>query len=174
MRAAALDLSSKTGWAVWNGSSGRPELGTKQLVGFQYDNGTMLELFRKWLGPWLRMHEPEIIFIERWLIAGHMDGTTIGKQIMLAGFTEWACKAAGIKTVLVTSAQWRKFCYGKASLAPGEDWKTKATGRCRHLGWEFPDHNAAEAGLILDWGLCTVGKVNPPWRDDLLLPRIAA
>lgn len=173
MRVAALDLSSRTGWAVWNGSAGRPMLGTKKLVGWDYDEGDFLEFYRLWLGDFLRVHQPELIAIERWFLPEHADGKTIGNQIGLSYFTRWACKAARIKSVYVTAAQWRKHAFGSAANN-GTDWKRRATQRCDHLGWEYSDHNAAEAGLILDWAIVTVAKHNPPWRDDMLMPRIAA
>lgn len=172
MRIAALDLSSKTGFASWDGVSDKPVLGTKQIVGWQYDAGSMLELYRKWLGDFFAIHRPDVIAIESWYIAPHLDGATIGKQIMLSGFTQWACKAAKIRCHLVTSAQWRKHIYG-SSRGNGTDWKVRATQRCDHLGWTYQDHNSAEAGLILDWAVCTVAKMNPPWRDDLLMARIS-
>lgn len=172
MRVGALDLSSRTGWAAWSDPAARPTLGTKKLLGWDYDEASMLEFYRLWLGDWLRTFKPEIVAVERWFIAPHMDGATIGKQIMLAGFTMWALKSAGVKPCLVTSAEWRKHAFG-SSRNNGTDWKRRAMQRCDFLGWDAIDHNAAEAGLILDWAIVQKAKKNPPWRDDVLMARTA-
>lgn len=180
MRYAALDLSSKTGFAVWDGHTAKPLLGTKQLVGWDYDSGTMLELYRKWLGDFLRIHRPQRMAIESWYIPQHnrpgeqfkIDAVTVAKQIMLSGFTQWACKAARIPFTLVTAGQWRKTWYGSARLPQGNDWKLMATDRCRQIEWPAVDHNAAEAAGLLDHLVTEIGKETPPWRsDNLLMPQ---
>jgi Holliday junction resolvasome RuvABC endonuclease subunit len=167
MRFAALDLSSKSGWAAWDGQSPNPVLGTKQLVGWQYDAGSMLELYRKWLGDFFAIHRPDMIAVENWYIPPHMDATTIGKQIQLAGFTQWACKAAKIECHMVTSASWRKSWFGHAR-GKTEDFKRRALHRCDELGWAYPDHNAAEAAGILDWLITQKARQMPPWRSHPL------
>jgi hypothetical protein len=169
MRYAAFDLSSKLGWGAWDGHASKPLLGTKTIVGWDYDSGTMLELYRKWLGDFLRIHRPQKVAIESWYIAPHMDGATIGKQIMLSGFTQWACKASGTPFHLVTAGQWRKTWYGSARRPEGNDWKLMAVNRCKALGWEAQDHNAAEAGGILDWLISEVGRETSTWRSEHVL-----
>ncbi|MES2289311.1 MAG: hypothetical protein V4530_06185 [Pseudomonadota bacterium] len=172
MRYAAFDLSSKTGWGVWDGAREKPILGTKQIVGWDYDAGTMLELYRQWLGEFLRLHRPQRIALESWYIAPHLDGKTIGKQIMLSGFTQWACKAAKIPFHLVTAGQWRKTWYGSAALPQGNDWKLMASHRCRTIGWDAVDHNAAEAAGLLDHLITQYGRETPPWRSEhMLMPQ---
>lgn len=182
MRAAALDLSSRTGVATWDGRAGRPLLSTKKLVGYDYAIEDTLELWRVWLGDFIKTHRPELVIIEEFVVALYDDakdperrpqvnGQAILRLAGLSTFTRWACKKAGAKVAVVTAAQWRKHAFGSARNN-GTDWKQRARQRCDYLGWEYPDHNAAEAGLILDWGLCAIGKVNPPWRDDSLMRRI--
>lgn len=164
MRAIALDLSSKTGWAAYDGKSPAPVLGTKQIVGWQYDAGSMLELYRKWLSDFVKIHQPEIVFIEGWFIAPHLDGLTIGKQVALVSFTQWAMKAAGIPCHIFTVAQWRKGYFGSAA-GKADYFKRKACYYCEQLGWAYPDHNAAEAAGILDYGLTSKARITPPWRS---------
>lgn len=164
MRFAALDISSRTGWAAWDGTSPAPVLGTKQLVGWQYDAGTMLELYRKWLGDFLQIHRPDAMFIEGWFIAPHLDAVTIGKQVALVSFTQWALKAARIPSYIFTVAEWRKGYFGSAK-GKAEQFKRKAMHYCDEMDWAYPDHNAAEAAGILDHGICKIGRVTPPWRS---------
>jgi Holliday junction resolvasome RuvABC endonuclease subunit len=168
MRVAAFDLSSKTGWAVWDGISKQPTLGTKEIVGWQYDAGTRLELYRKWLGAFIGAHRPQMIVIEGWFIAPHLDGATIGAQIGLCQFTQWAFKAAGVPCHLVTAGQWRKHWHGTAA-GKGEWHKRKACEIATRLGWTYSDHNAAEAAGLLDYAICHIAKETTPWRDDWLL-----
>lgn len=163
MRAVALDLSSKSGWAAWDGQSPNPVLGTKPIVGWAYDAGTMLELYRKWLSDFIKIHRPEVMFIEAWFIAAHLDATTIGKQVALATFTQWAMKTAGVRTHLITVNSWRKSYFGHAG-GKAEYFKRKAMLYCDELGWAYPDHNAAEAAGILDHGLMVICRQQPPWR----------
>lgn len=164
MRYGALDISSKTGWAVWDGHTARPFLGRKTLVGWSYDSGSMLEFYRLWLGDFIRIHRPDIVAVEGWIIAAHLDATTIGKQIQLAGFTEWAMKKAGIRCIPVAAATWRKTFHG-TGRASGDEFKTWAKKRCDILGWEYEDDNAAEAGGLLHHAITQIGRENPPWRD---------
>lgn len=170
MRVAAFDISSRTGWAVHDGVRAQPILGTKQIVGWTYDSGTMLELYRKWLGEFLRVHRPQMVCIEGWYIAPHLDGETIGKQIQLVGFTQWAMKAANIPCHLVTAGQWRKHWHGTAA-GKGEWHKRKATRIGEALGWEGQDHNAFEAGGLLDYAITCIAKETTPWRDKALFIR---
>jgi Holliday junction resolvasome RuvABC endonuclease subunit len=163
VRVAAFDISSKLGWAAWDGAAPNPVLDTKTLVGFQYDAGTMLELYRKWLGPWLKAYQPELLVIEAWIVAGHGDASTAAKLILLSGFTQWACHTQGIRSVLVPAATWRKTVFGSARGKSAE-FKAKAMARAKHYGWHDIDNNAAEAGLILEYAAMTLVKVTPPWK----------
>lgn len=167
MRYAAFDLSSKTGWGVWDGHAPQPQLGVKPIVGWDYDAGSMLELYRKWLGDFLRAHRPQRIGIEAMFIAPHLDAPTIFKQVALVSFTQWAAKAAAIPCTLIYSASWRKTWYGSAT-GRTDDFKIMAENRCRDLGWPAPDHNAAEAAGILDHLVTQIGKETPPWRSEHL------
>lgn len=173
MRVAALDLSSKTGWAVWDGSAPRPILGTKQLVGWGYEIGSTLEFWRLWLGDFVTGHKPEFVAIEAPFIPDHGDGSTIMRQCALFGFTCWALKQCGIRVEQVHSATWRKHFLG-SGRGKTDDLKEEAKARCRALGWTFPDHNAAEAGGILCWAIHQRLSLVAPWRDQLLLGGITA
>lgn len=167
MRYAALDLSSHTGWGCWNGLAPQPTLGTKTIVGWSYDTGSMLELYRKWLGSFIAAYQPNMVAIESWYIPQHMDATTIGKQIAVSAFTQWALKKAGIEVHLVTSTSWRKSWYGTAR-GKTEEFKRKAVDRCRQLEWPIDDHNSAEAAGLLDYLVTEIGRETPPWRSNHL------
>ena len=162
VRIAAFDISSKLGWAAWDGAAPRPVFDMKPVVGFQYDAGSMLELYRKWLGTWLRAYQPELLVIEAWIVAAHGDADTSAKLIQLSGFTQWACKTLGVATVLVPASTWRKEVYGTGRGTSAE-WKRKAKERVRSYGMSPPDDNAAEAVLILEYAIKRYGKTVAPW-----------
>ena len=164
MRIAALDLSSKTGWAVHDGKRHAPLLGTKQLVGWGYDTGSMLEHWRLWLGEFFKAHDPELVAIEAWMLPQHGDGRTILKQAGLLGFTEWCCKISGRKVEIVYAASWRKTFLGSAH-GKTDELKQKSLEACRALGWNPPDHNAADAAGVLHHAIDAIAKVQSPWRD---------
>lgn len=182
MRAAALDLSSRTGVAVWDGVSAIPRLQTKKITGYDFAVEDMLEFWRVWLLDFLKANRPELVAIEENVIQVYHDkedpnsrpsvnGQSVFRLCALSGFTRWACKKAGARIVCPTPNQWRKHAFGSARHN-GTDWKQRARQRIDYLGWEADSHDAAEAGLILDWALCAVAKVNPIWRDDTFMARI--
>lgn len=168
MRYAAFDISSKTGWGVWDGHAPQPTLGTKTIVGWDYDAGSMLELYRQWLGEFLRAHRPQRIGIEALFLGAHGDFVTIGKQVALVSFTQWAAKAAKIPCSLIYAASWRKSWYGSAN-GRTDDFKNMAVNRCLDLGWNAVDHNAAEAAGVLDHLITEIGKETPTWRSTHLM-----
>lgn len=166
MRIAALDLSSHTGWAAWDGKSPAPQLGVKHLVGWGYDQGSMLEFWRVWLGDFFAAHDPEIVGIEAWMLPQHGDAETIKRQAALLGFTEWACKASGRRAVVIHAASWRKSFLG-TGRGKTEEFKAKAMAACAALGWAAPDHNAADAAGVLHH-VCEMAEIVTPWRDPHL------
>lgn len=182
MRLAAFDLSSNTGIAVWDGVAGRPTLFTKKLVGWDFQPADFLELWRVYLGDFLKTYRPQAVMIESWYIPQHqsvdpvtgersgfkIDGKTVGNQVGLSYFTQWALKASGCKVHMVTAAQWRKHAFG-SSRNNGTDWKVRAKNRCQYLGWDYKTDNDAEAALILDCLATSVLGLKTPWRDDMLL-----
>lgn len=178
MRVAAFDLSSRTGLAHWEPGMARPRLRTKKLVGYDYRVEDTLELWRLFLGSYLREARPQIVVIEEFVAAMYEDaknpdrvsvnGQAILRLAGLSTFTRWCCKMAGAKVVIATAGQWRKHVFGSARHN-GTDWKVRAKQRVDYLGWEYDSHDAAEAGLILDYGIVTQAKLNPPWRDDALM-----
>jgi hypothetical protein len=179
---AALDLSSHSGWACWCSDTGRLRYGTKHLVGWEYDAASRLEFWRVWLNDWFKIHDPELIGIEGWILAAHNDAVTLGRQIALNEFTHWVIKRRGARSTSIAAGTWRKTWYGSAHRPANCDWKHMAIDRVKAMGfappddnpsWLLSDHNTAEAIAILDNLIHAKGKHIPPWRDHAIFSRKA-
>ncbi|MCC8963733.1 hypothetical protein H8A95_15795 [Bradyrhizobium sp. Pear76] len=148
----ALDVASKTGVAF-----GRPgEVPRLQIVDFR-GPGELIGLYARaveWMASQLRDEPPDLVAIERVVPPSGAKGftnhettmITIGLFGILCGITH--CK--GITLVPAAISTWRKHFIGKGNY-PGEVAKRMSVDRCRVLGWDAPDHNAAEAAGIWDW-----------------------
>lgn len=177
MKVAAFDLSSQTGWAVWDGVSAIPTLGKKRVLHWDRDEGIMLEHWRQWLGRFLREHAPEAVAVEAPALGNHTDAPTIYRQAMIRGFVLWGCHQLQIPTYSIPPSSWRKsfIGFGRIPKGTGQTWKVLACKRCTALGWEYPDHNAAESGGVLNHLVTEILGITPPWAGDRLslpLPEI--
>lgn len=72
------------------------------------------------------------------------------------------CAATGITIHSVGSSRWRKHFLRPQVVNGTDDWKWLAVKRCRELGFDPENHDAAEACGILDYQLHVLG-VQPPW-----------
>lgn len=82
------------------------------------------------------------------------------------------CAATGVAHSTARAARWRRH-FIPAVGSGSEDWKFLAVKRCRALGFDPQDHNAAEACGILDYQLDVLG-VRPPWAGETLRSLAAA
>lgn len=168
MRALAFDLSSRTGWAAWDGVSPLPTLGKKRVLHFDRGEGEMLEHWRLWLGSMLAEHRPDVIACEAPAMGAHSDQPTIYRQAMLLGMVAWAAHVSGIPRHAIGPATWRKsfIGFGTRGKRVGVDWKALALQRARALGADPPDHNSAEAFGVLDNLITVQLKLDAPWRAE--------
>jgi Holliday junction resolvasome RuvABC endonuclease subunit len=175
-RVAAFDLSSNTGWSVWDGVADAPTLGKKRVLHWDRDEGIMLEGWRQWLGRFLREHTPEAVAVEAPALGTHTDAPTIYRQAMIRGMLLWGCHVSqpSIPVYSIPPASWRKtfIGFGKKPKDRTESWKQLACQRCNALGWDYPDHNAAESSGVLHHLLTVTLGLTPPWahRDQMTLP----
>lgn len=166
MRALGLDLSSRIGWAIWDGASPLPVLGKKRVLHFDRDEGFMLEALRQWLGSLLKDHAIEAVAVEGPAMGAHSDAPTIYRQAMIHGMVAWACHCLQLPRYSVSPASWRKSFIGFGARGKRRDvnWKGLALQRARALGADPPDHNSAEAFGVLDYLLFIQLGLMPPWR----------
>lgn len=81
---------------------------------------------------------------------GKTQHKTSALMLGLYGLYVGIARARGVKVIPAPIRTWRKCAIGAGNL-PGEQAKALMVKRCRQLGWEAPDHNAAEAGGIWLW-----------------------
>lgn len=125
----------------------------------------MLEHWRLWLGTFLVDHAPDVVAIEGAANGSHGNAASENRLAMLRGFALWGFHQAGVRAFQVPPSTWRKTFIGFGKRRPGDpDWKVLANRRCRALGWTAVDHNAAEAGGVLDHLLTKESPTPPPWR----------
>lgn len=148
----ALDVASKTGVAF-----GRPgEIPRLQTIDFRGED-ELPGLYGRavtWMATRLRDEPPDLVVIERVVPPSGAMGftnhdttmTSIGLFAILCGIVH--CKS--IRLELAPISTWRKNFLGKGNY-PGKVAKQMAVDRCKLLGWDAPDNNAAEAAGIWSW-----------------------
>jgi hypothetical protein len=172
MRVAAFDLSSNTGWAVWDGVAPIPTLGKKRVLHWDRDEGLMIEEFRKWFGRFIAEHQPDVIAVEHPAMSNtHTDVPTIYRQAMIRGVILWGSHLLQKPRYSIPAASWRKTFIGFGTRrtpkgTPSTNWKRLARERCKVLGWDdLNDHNVAEASGVLDHVVTAELKIAAPWRS---------
>lgn len=150
----ALDPATKTGVA-YGAPGSAPEL---QTLNFGGEGAEYEEIYRRatfWLADFLRTHSPKLFVIEGVVppsgASGHTNHDTTMITIGLYGIFAGIAGCKGIPFRRVQIRTWRKHFLGRGDLKT-EVAKREAIKRCRLLKWDPPDHNAAEAGGIWDWG----------------------
>lgn len=165
----ALDPATKTGVAF--GAPGeRPQLWTENFGGEDtawegvYANATF------WLADFLRTRSPALFIIEQPVPPSAVRGVTNHATTMITiGLYGVFTGLVGCKKIRLTPVRigmWRKHFLGVGNLKT-EEAKRAALRRCRQLGWEAPDHNAAEAGGIWEWGCAQLRQPSLLAVEDL-------
>jgi hypothetical protein len=157
----ALDVATKTGVA-----EGRPgEVPRLQTIDFRGED-ELTGLYGRatlWMATKLRDDPPDLVVIEKPVPPSAAFGQTnhdttlitIGMFGILCGIVH--CKS--IRLEIAPISTWRKCFLGKGNH-PGIVAKQMCVDRCKLLGWDAPDHNAAEAGGIFEWACQTfMGRI---------------
>lgn len=164
MRILALDQSlTSCGFAIWETGEAKPQCGVWPLAdslrwmdrGFVRLQQNIMALHRADAIDHLVYEEP----IKR-------PTDKLEKLIGLYGLVAHImsfCAATGVSRHSVSSSRWRKH-FIPAVGSGTEDWKFLAVKRCRALGFDPENHDAAEACGILDYQLDVLG-IRPPWSQ---------
>lgn len=194
MSILALDLATKTGWAILDDRTpDRPYLGTLSLPNDPEEIGRAAEVFRQFLADRHTMHGglTHIVF-EAQHVAGTKktilgDGTRVEtggmnihvlrRLIGLATMAEWFAFKVEAKCYDVAIATWRKHAFGNGRMNRQEA-KERAMEECRALGFDPTNDNEAEAFFILDYYVALRNKhgagIPQPWRDKAFFDRSGA
>lgn len=115
------------------------------------------DLFRRaalWLWRRISVAAPDFLVIEAPVPPHRAKGFTTYNTSALAlglnGLYVGIARAAGVHVITAPIRTWRKGVLGRGDL-PGEVAKRAMVKHCRLLGWDAPDHNAAEAAGIWLW-----------------------
>lgn len=147
----AIDQNTKSGIAEGvPGSSPRLE-----TINFRRDvTDTPEDLYEAalfYFANRFRTDPPGLVAVERVVPPSAAQGNTnhattlitLGIYAIIVGVVR--CKSIPLRIVAVQS--WRKSFLGNGRL-PGDIAKREAVKLCQRLGWDAPDHNAAEAAGI--------------------------
>jgi len=150
----AMDIATVTGWAYGRVGE-RPRSGAVRFGSGAQSYGKRMAMGMNWLHDFLTVNEVKYFVYEAPLATSLVSGKTNASTTMilfgLVGVVEavanshkiYSVKSAHLSTV-------RKHFIGTGNL-PGALAKMKVRARCRTLGWEFDDHNAADALAVWDY-----------------------
>lgn len=176
MAILALDLATKTGWALLDPRTpDRPFLGTVDCSGPPGEIGRAAEALRVFLADRHAMHGGLVhVVYEAQHIAGRVNANTAERLYGLATMAEWFAFKVNAECYKLHIGTWRKHAFGTGHMKRAEA-KDRAMLECRALGFDPMNDNEAEAFFILD---CFIAKRNKeggntpqPWRDNAFFDR---
>ena len=145
MNLMAGDLSKSLGWAFvrdW----GTPQWGTHELPrGGHVPDARVFHEFRTWLYDRFAWFKPDVFAVEAPMVGGSVK-TAAGLLIGLEAHAAEICHDLGIRYERVAVNTVRlHFC------GSGHADKDDVGMKCRSLGWQVADHNAADALALLSY-----------------------
>lgn len=147
----ALDPASTTG--ICEGRVGdRPTLHTQRFRFGKDQDEDLYGAATGFFARFLKTRSPDLVCIEAPILAawGKTNAqTTFITRGLYAIFTGIA-RAKGIEVLSADIGTWRKYFLGRGNLK-GSEAKRQCVQLCSQLGWDAPDHNAAEAAGIWSW-----------------------
>jgi len=173
MRILALDQSILScGWALWETGWPTPQCGVWPLAdGLRWADKAFVRLQRNIMV--IHREDPldHIVSEEPLLTPKDKVDKLVGLYGLQAHIMSFGA-ATGVPHHVAKQRRWRKhFIPDVGDGTP--DWKFLAVKRCRALGFDPENHDAAEACGILDYQLDVLG-VRAPWTIGETLRSIAA
>jgi Holliday junction resolvasome RuvABC endonuclease subunit len=151
MNILAFDLSKSCGWAFSVGWQ-QPTFGVKELPrGEHVTEGKVFHAFRQWLSEMCQFNNPDLLMFEAPMVGGEQMRTSAYLLIGLAALVEEYAESVGIDCAQEAVVTVRKHFCGS-----GRAKKDDVGFRCRQLGWNVTDHNAADALALLDFARASV------------------
>jgi hypothetical protein len=168
----ALDLSIRsTGFAFWSDGMAKPAYGTWELAGdIDHAPRAFVRLHRR-LKDINDATPIDVIAFEEAIPPHMLHGNTNAKTVTaaagLAAHVMSFGEALGIRYRAVSIGAWRRHFIGSQPRGTKTaDFKHLAMQRCRELGFNPAEHDAAEACGLLDYEMSVEG-ILPPWRHAL-------
>jgi hypothetical protein len=167
----ALDIATKTGWALFEEGMTRPHMGSLTLKTKNQGNGFAGENLRKLIAEKHEIYGIEYLVFESQHIGKKINPQLVYMLIGLGMMTEWMAHRMKAQCFTVDIGTWRKHFIGTGGL--GRDAaKKKAIDMCRSYGWAPADDNEADACGILDYFLslpAIAQHYTRPWRDQQIM-----
>jgi hypothetical protein len=161
----ALDSATVTGVAY--GEPGAdPKLETVKFGGRDFDDEfDIWSRAQVWLLRRILDERPALICIEG-LVPQYDKTIQCGIYAVLGAIA----RTKGIPVLIAPIATWRKFCLGGGRMK-GKIAKARAVELAAQLGWDPPDHNAAEASMQWLWACAQVAPRRAHRFEPLFLRR---
>jgi Holliday junction resolvasome RuvABC endonuclease subunit len=159
-----LDLStSNTGFAFGDENSLSPKCGAWRLPGADemVINQTLNRLFDS-IAALAKSIKPTTVVIEAFIApTAGSNFHTIQALIQCAGVARLAATRAGAEVILISSQSVRKVFLGQGRP---DNPKQAVIARCKALGWNVDNHDAADACACWAYGMA---KKYPDWASRL-------
>lgn len=151
----AFDVASNMG--VAEGRAGaRPRLYSERLVKDGDNEGDAFARAIKWVKQRTDLDRPDFAYIEAPIpavaLSGRTNAATLAMLWGLAACVEGTLRARNIPTKRVNIQRVRKAFIGQGNL-PGAEAKRRTMVLCKALGWEPPNHDAADAAAVWNLGV---------------------
>jgi hypothetical protein len=159
MKIVALDIATQCGIAAGS-SGGDPRCWSVDLGKGRSEDARFSQALMLTHGL-IETHKPDLLVVEAFIGGKHANAYLIGLVACVRG-----CAAnRGVKCEMVFPATVRKHFLGKALTSrdfPGMKQarakiaiKEAVWARCRALGWDVEDTDAADAAATFDWACAT-------------------
>lgn len=147
----ALDIATRTGWALGGPSDGSPRTGTWKLPGLddmQLDRS--LQVLDDSITGLCKIARVEIVAIEAPLMMQNRSAHTALGLISCAAVARCAAQRHGARIVMAQVQTVRRHFVGHGRP---DDPKRAVMDRCKLLGWTVADDNAADAAALWSFAM---------------------
>ncbi len=155
MRVLALDIATASGWATDGCAVCPPRFGTWRVPGGTANLGHAIFRFNQWLYEIAATYQPDIIAYEAPFMSsggGKTNPQTMFLLIGLCAVAESVAYAHKVRAIQAHVQTVRKHFVGHGRP---DNPKKVVAARCRQLGWDVRDDNAADACAIWTWAKAT-------------------
>jgi hypothetical protein len=168
MRVLALDLATRSGFAVDGPNTCPPIAGTYTLASKGSARGLSFLRFSEWLYEMIGAHDVGLVAYEAPIFGNvPMNKNTGTLLIGLGAMCEMMATSRNVAYFSAHIQTVRAHFVGAGRPAKP---KEAVMGRCRMLGWDVPDHNAADAAAV--WAY-TKARFDKGFRLEAATPLFA-
>ncbi|HYF40897.1 MAG TPA: hypothetical protein VEA35_00490 [Ramlibacter sp.] len=178
MRVLALDISTACGFA-FDGADpqAKPRTGVWRVpASAAGDYGTMGLALQRWLRGLVGMSGADLLAYEAPLVragSSFAGAPTNAETVRIQlGFTMAAQIVAAERNLRVAAAAVQTI--RKHFCGSGHAKKPEVMARCRMLGWDFADNNAADAAACWSWAKSQFDKAYRPHQVTELFAKVPA